>query len=225
MLMRTYLSIDLDYWHECRKAISFLSKVAQLDVPMIIVSHHDMLVDHINKSGCRHLINVDYHDDIVGYNKDGTLISLEEGSWVSHVRWAGSGVYEWRHPHHSHISRLINGVCDDLLETNTHNNHPWKEVIIKRGLDAIPLEQVRLVGFCVSVDWWRGKTAELSRLLLWMGIEPDVIGRLLDGYSAFMNRTDPRKADLFQYLAERNAARASKRMEDRILQALQSEVA
>lgn len=177
MTRRTYLSIDLDYWSRAEEAKPFLSKVLRLDVPMIIVGEHHELLPHINSSGCRHLINVDYHDDMTGFENGRTVIhgvtypqyglpDLNEGTWGAHVRWARYGTFEWRHPSTLECRDKMLGICDPEMDVYTSENHPWIKITGEQGLDGISLDSVRAVGVSVSRGYYRGP--DLPELVRWV---------------------------------------------------------
>ena len=64
--MKTYLSIDLDFWNtrkikECR---DFMKKVKDTGIPIKIVDDHADLLPFINHRKYDCIINIDYHSDI-----------------------------------------------------------------------------------------------------------------------------------------------------------------
>lgn len=101
--MKTYLSIDIDYWNNDYWEGNYLNNVeyklhsllqrAQ-DIPVIAVMNHQQLLQPINNSGAERLINIDEHSDIT----DADIDNLECGTWVSYVKWRMTGHYIWIRP-------------------------------------------------------------------------------------------------------------------------------
>jgi len=95
--MKTYLSIDLDYWNGLRKRSidAFFKHVFRLGLPIWVAPFHDQLLPHINQHDCNCLVNVDYHSDISDYEP---RLRLTEGTWANFVKWKRKGTFIWRYP-------------------------------------------------------------------------------------------------------------------------------
>jgi hypothetical protein len=163
--MATYLSIDLDYWSEKptdRQMFPFVTKALGLGVPTLLVRDHHLLTPHANKfAQCDTLINVDFHDDIVARKVPAKEVKvyLEEGTWVSYVKWRGQATFEWRFPaSRCHVRKL--GLCDygcgfmvehhrDIYGQDSHLTG-WDRVTRKHGLAHIPWSDVVAVGISLS---------------------------------------------------------------------------
>jgi hypothetical protein len=114
--MKTYLSIDLDFWNYFVAFNCFIpdpwSKIATLltlNIPILVVENHDELTEHANSFGIDKLVNVDYHDDL----GDGTEEhSLSCANWPLHLMNTGRISYIWRHPHSEDI---VPGLCNENM--------------------------------------------------------------------------------------------------------------
>jgi hypothetical protein len=150
--MKTYLSIDLDYWSECRTErtmLPFIEKALSLQVPTLVVKDHHWLTSHANAHPAEQLINVDYHDDIASRPCD-----FGEGTWASFVKWRHPcAVFEWRYPTYE---RGRYGRCDE--EADVYNGARartgWCWTTKRLGVKDIPWNEVVAVGIALSPDYW-----------------------------------------------------------------------
>lgn len=97
--MKTYLSIDIDYWNDRpRGMIPYLNKVykdcQKRRIPLVVIKNHQQALPLVNKSGAERLINIDFHTDLCGEYID----QLNCGTWVNYVKWQRKGEYLWIHP-------------------------------------------------------------------------------------------------------------------------------
>lgn len=109
--MKTYLSIDIDYWnlgnaHMLERELAKLLQRAQ-DIPIIAVMNHQQLLSPINESGANRLVNIDEHSDLADCDVD----KLECGTWVSYVTWRHTGTYLWIRSENSTSYGSCNGNC------------------------------------------------------------------------------------------------------------------
>jgi len=157
--MSTYLSIDLDYWsfYTQRSAVTaFFNKVFGLGVPLLVVGSHEQLLSDVDKSGCTHLENIDYHSDLVG--EEGCGAAPIDGSWLSHVRWRSKGSLLWRCPDLMQCFTLGQGCChgrgkDPLRDPSATG---WKRVGVVEGLRRLPWSDVARVGVAISFGYLKG---------------------------------------------------------------------
>ena len=140
----TYMSVDLDYFREGHSPTAFMRRVFALGVEMLVVAQHDQLLDHVNQSCCRTLVNVDAHSDIVDDPCD-----FNEGTWVNHVSWRAEGTYEWRHP----PGYDVHGYCHARVNPFREPCSGWQSVRRKQGLAGIPWSEISHVGICLSSRW------------------------------------------------------------------------
>ncbi len=94
--MRTYLSIDIDFWRTFNsKTLDQLRKVFQKGkdrgLPMIAVMNHQQMLKEVNESEADRLINIDAHADL----SESAVEDLNCGTWVSYVRWRRGAEYIW----------------------------------------------------------------------------------------------------------------------------------
>lgn len=99
--MKTYLSIDMDYWngrtpaYTRRSLFSLLKRLKKKRVPMMACMNHQQMLNHVNDSNARRLINLDTHSDLSQPDVD----RLNCGTWVSYVKWRQKGEFVWCHRH------------------------------------------------------------------------------------------------------------------------------
>jgi len=152
----TYLTIDLDYWTNYRETLSpnrFFKKIFAMDCPKVVVASHESVVRYANKSGCRTIINVDYHSDIVDQPLH-EKVDFNEGTWANFIKWREQGTFIWRHPHG--VDSLRDGYCHSNMFHNPFDlasHASWKTVQRKKGLANIPLDDVAEVCICLSPYW------------------------------------------------------------------------
>jgi hypothetical protein len=101
--LKTYLSIDIDFWNDWLipdKVYDYLSRLChqlwKSRVPMVAVMNHQQLLNPVNESQARRLINIDKHSDLA----DSRVDRLNCGTWISYVKWRrDNGRYLWLHKH------------------------------------------------------------------------------------------------------------------------------
>jgi len=156
--MKSYLSIDLDFWttHDNgRSAGQFFNKVFALNVPILFVHEHEELLQDINKSKSDILYNVDYHSDLCSDNE---LIKGEkpnDGTWANFVSWKRRGEYIWICPNIKTCYKGGKGdgiCCGDwrLDPFKTKKESFWKSVSLTQKLNTIDWRTVKQVGVCLS---------------------------------------------------------------------------
>lgn len=168
--MKTYLSIDLDYWNGgSKKSINaFFAHVFGLELPLWIAPLHHQLVPDINHyPHCDTLINVDYHSDISDVD-DRHPFPLTEGTWANFVLWQRRGTYIWRFPHTDCLTP-DSGYCH--LNANPFKNAActnWRRVIQRQGLSGIPWHTIKAIGISLSSFWvekWRNPLVPITERL------------------------------------------------------------
>ena len=170
--MRTYLSVDLDWWAAGTEGslVYFFAHVFDLKLPICVAPFHDQLLDHINANPCERLINVDYHSDLVDIPtpaEDLSLTCLNEGTWGNFVAWKQSAAFVWRYP--KCIHEPANGFCHcdyDPFKNACHCG--WRATKMATGLGCIPWRTVHAIGVCLSSYWLNG--APVQRITDRLGI-------------------------------------------------------
>ena len=79
-MKKTYLSIDSDFWSNpdiFLEQLELLMKFALGSIPIIAVMNHQQMLDDVNLSKARKLINIDEHSDLDGVDVD----------WLSCATW------------------------------------------------------------------------------------------------------------------------------------------
>lgn len=176
--MKTYLSIDLDYFNSElvnkpyrrpkvveAELLQFFKKIKKLKVPVLVVVNHDELLVDVNKKVYDKIVNVDYHSDLADlteegkfiFNPDGTDAELNEGTWVNFANNRKSGIFEWRYPTSWSFHRM--GRCEEVLRKNFFTKeglkyHNWASVpVTTKGLDTLDFNEVEAIGICMSPGW------------------------------------------------------------------------
>jgi hypothetical protein len=109
--MKTYLSIDLDFWtstYDAQHALEYIfDKVVVGDIPWKVVVDHEGLVRHTQQFQFDKLVNIDEHSDVV--EDDGPRYAPEFtcGTWLNFVSYRKQRELVWVHP-----SRTLRGRCD-----------------------------------------------------------------------------------------------------------------
>jgi hypothetical protein len=165
--VKTYLSIDLDFWNGLgwRSIEGFFKHVFDLRLPIFVAPFHDQLLPHINQHPCNTLINVDYHSDIA--DDDGSLI-CEEGTWANFVEWKHDGTFIWRYSD-SICPTPNEGYCHDRINPFKHPCvSGWGRCRKRQGWSAIPWHTIKAIGVCLSIYWiekWRNPFAPIAETL------------------------------------------------------------
>ena len=101
--MKTFLSIDIDFWNSVAHADGVEIALENLNsvfnhcktngVPLSAVANHNQMLSLVNKSKANQLINIDYHSDLATNDVD----NLNCGTWVSYVKQRNKSKYKWLH--------------------------------------------------------------------------------------------------------------------------------
>jgi len=163
MTLRTYLSIDIDFWNDLDAAERTLSKLflRRGDIPVRAVMNHQQLLPSINKSGADLLVNVDEHSDLT----DTDVNIFECGTWVSYVKWRTRGKYLWirnqkgvSHGSCNHGQKFWNSGSD-WLTTNT--------VFEPQEVDlSLYLRDCVGIGLCLSPSFCAFGAEDLFKMLV-----------------------------------------------------------
>jgi hypothetical protein len=147
-----FLSIDLDAWNNVvPSAEQGLLQMLCIPTPIAVVSSHHHLLPFVDAVKSRHLVNLDWHDDIL--SEEQFLIDGEThcGNWINAVRWKDQGQYTWLR-----IQRnAFHGYCDGPSVWEEHYSTGWKSINKSRIQDIsdIPLRQVEVVGISISPSY------------------------------------------------------------------------
>jgi len=149
--MRTYLSIDLDYWNglQRRSIDTCFGHVFQLGLPIWVAPFHHQLLPHINQCDYDTLINVDFHSDIA---EQGWGQSPTEGTWANFVKWRRHGTFIWRHSRWGRWGGETR-YCHWQRNPFKEDVSGWKCVLKQEGLQGIPWHTVQAVGVSLSTFW------------------------------------------------------------------------
>lgn len=197
--MKTYLSIDLDFWNDSmdeKQMRAFLLRAKEVSKGRLhIVDSHESLRKYVGKSGSEHLINVDFHADIWDRFNPKFPVSLRRnyncGTWVNFVKPSSRLLYTWIHPHSDKM--LYRGYCSH--DINPFQEDGWKLAgwrmaeMVKTNdpMKHIPWGDVVEVGIAMSYDWvgvsskgrgdgnelWYQTVVEMAREIFGRGNIPD----------------------------------------------------
>ena len=115
LMIRPFVSVDLDYWKDSRfgaDSVRFLDTLVKLAAannrPMSGVVEHHFSLAYCDAAPGDGLVNIDFHSDLCDFDnwqtcvckREETLksLSLNCGTWVNHVAWANSGPFAWFYP-------------------------------------------------------------------------------------------------------------------------------
>lgn len=153
--IKTYLSVDLDYWGSFRTprktVILYIDKILSLGVPIHIVESHEDILIHINNYRIETLINVDFHADIC--NEDGDRYDLNEGTWANFYFYPNDCRYVWIYPPNK-IFKLSSGRCDNILTKSWHSIRTrYNGLSLLKGIDKLPDKYWSTVEeVCISIS-------------------------------------------------------------------------
>lgn len=173
--MRTYLSIDVDYWRDHTAWIAFqdmdrfFQRVINLKVPMLVVEDHHKILKDINRRKFDTLVNMDYHSDLTSYiDRDNGVYeyhktspdsrvkgNLNCGTWVNFVKRRETSEYLWIYP--KDICLISDGRCEDIdifWNEPASEFHNWGKITCQKGWSKyIPWGTVKAVGIALSSPW------------------------------------------------------------------------
>lgn len=147
--MSTFLSIDVDFWADAetlRHQLHLLMDRKSKKIPIIAVMNHQQMLQAVNESNARRLINIDEHSDLA----ECTVEELNCGTWISYVKWRREGTYIWIRNSASFHSRC-----------NGNRLKYWDECSDWRSLDSRYIKEHNLkltnylrdcvgIGLCMS---------------------------------------------------------------------------
>jgi hypothetical protein len=179
-MRRTYLSVDIDYWDRGDQRMActrFIRRALRLRVPTLVVLNHDELLADVDRSGCRRVEHVDYHSDVADHPQECCSkghtdcvsckeLHLDEGTWLSFVRWRKHGELLWRLPTWK-CYRNGWGTCHGDRDPFKEPVSGWAQIGMQQGLHRVPWRDVARVGIAISYDYcgnketYRGVLAKL----------------------------------------------------------------
>lgn len=161
--MKTYLSIDIDFWNDLDAAEVTLCKLLlqRGEVPISAVMNHQQLLSSVNDSGADLLVNVDEHSDLT----DSGVTIFECGSWVSYVEWRHYGRYLWVR----NVQNTSRGSCN-LGQKVWNAGSDWMStttIFKKQEVDLCPyLQDCVGIGLCLSPSFCVCGAEDLFQMLI-----------------------------------------------------------
>ena len=163
--MRTYLSIDIDFWNDLDAAETSLSRLLlrRGDIPTLSVMNHQQLLQDVDESDADRLVNVDEHSDLT----DTTVNIFECGSWISYVRWRKRGEYLWIRNQRG----TIHGSCN-RYRGYWDAGSDWGEtrgIFRRQEIDlCLYLQECVGIGLCLSPSFCVCGAEDLFKMLVKM---------------------------------------------------------
>jgi len=176
--MRTYLSIDLDYFHCAgftpidedlvnKRFDVFIDWIVSLNMKPKFVESHEQLLDHINETSPDKILHIDTHSDIAFTDPRGNSPKLNDGTFMFFVEGKRNIEYEWRLPDRVHCIRNKAGICDcegwPTVKMRKQDSG-WKKLSYKAGLSGIKNHEIASIGFAFSPEWTHFNKFEESSL-------------------------------------------------------------
>jgi len=165
--LKTYLSIDLDYWankyedpQPAKQAYNFLSRVKKLNKKIYICDSHEEILDHLNSYKVDKVINVDFHSDVVYedlINYDDPK-EFNEGTWANYYKYRKNCIFEWHYPNVKICFCQGWGRCEWLWPDHEIGKFEkrrmgYKKIIRGQGISGIMSNNIIAVGVCRSPNW------------------------------------------------------------------------
>lgn len=144
--MSSFLSIDIDFWSEPRiepDLNTFLEQLtllaAEKHTPLTAVENHHQMLEIVNNSMAKKLINIDAHSDLAATDID--FISC--GTWISYVTWRQAGEYHWICPPYMWTEGDCNGNPSIFCSTYINKNlSDWQILRRSKRIRLPAIEQL-----------------------------------------------------------------------------------
>jgi hypothetical protein len=159
--MKTYLSIDLDFWFDPTRAREQLILLMQRlgKRPITAVMNHQQMLAAVNASNAQRLINIDAHSDLA----ESSVMKLNCGTWISYVKWRTEGAYIWIRPD-AGFHNSCNGDDRAIWNAGTDWKYSVSRHISRRNLKLTTyLHDCVEVGICMSPAYAPSEVVEVFR--------------------------------------------------------------
>jgi len=152
----TYLSVDIDFfgcpmYAECEEVEEFLEALfktsVDANIPIHSMMNHNQMLQYVDASQARRLINLDAHSDLADKNID----ELNIGTWISYVKWRKNGEYIWVRNERD----TYPGECGYQFTDRQNHQTDWKIVktYCPRKIPSMDLiRQLNIVGIGVCLS-------------------------------------------------------------------------
>lgn len=181
--MRTYLSIDLDFWR-MKETPVFAYRALALPVPKCIVVTHHELLPHIKcvarRMKLERIVNLDAHSDLVGTDALSPNWSPECGNWVNYIGDCAD-TYIWSFPEGCYDHDTDTGIGLIVIGNDKKQSHPFKDHPRKLGWQRIlarkeffpRMRDIAAVGVALSPR--HVTMCALGRFLLYIARHPELM--------------------------------------------------
>jgi hypothetical protein len=152
--MKTLITVDLDYWTNCYKrtnkeGIKLLQEIRKACDKSYLIWHHQDILDIIPPRTER-IINIDFHNDIVGEDISDIDEDLNEGTWGNYLPRSVK-LFEWFYPSEKWCIQKRGGLClDGSGEVSTNYPVEYRQ---KRSWKNMNFSGGNCFVLCVSPEW------------------------------------------------------------------------
>jgi hypothetical protein len=158
--MKTYLSIDLDYWlhngnnyHVIPRQMFRLFKSLS-SMNKVIVKDHEQLLPFIEKLNVERIIHIDYHQDIAYPYWEDDSVELNCGTFWYFLQNRKNINFHWIYPRN--VCKTDNGgICMNMGISNPLKKKNWifRKQTTRKGLSGYTkFGDMNIVGIGVSVS-------------------------------------------------------------------------
>lgn len=173
--MKSYLSIDLDFWNaesDDHKSLEFFKEVCHKmkgtkGEKIYVVPHHHYLTPHINSVSPDMVYNVDWHSDVSGFADERSLHEFEGlyrklncGNWGHFIKNSKKSCFNWIAPSKK---AQEDGKCWWADNENPFVKDAitlWKEMRQGISVNNINWSTVEAVGIAASPKWTKSRTVK-----------------------------------------------------------------
>jgi hypothetical protein len=177
--MKSYLSIDLDYFFyegfEIKdKFLEFMETLNKLcdskNIKPSIVKYHHELLPIVDKYSFDNLLHIDFHSDLTDYNKEDLYEdNLNEGTWINFVKkrknidfiWYGTSDNEFAYCDKFNVLKEVNRDTKVFDPFDKKNLKKMGFKSISKKFKVLPskkmLDTVKYVGISISPNWIENK--------------------------------------------------------------------
>ena len=157
MVMKTLITVDLDYWTNCfkhtnQRGVTLLKEIKKSSSKSLMIWQHHHILDVIPR-GIQRVINIDFHNDIIGEDLTNDIEDdpsvLNEGTWGNFLP-PSVEAFDWYYPSHKRCVTNAEGLCgygDDVPEDY---QLPYTANF---GINALDFKDAALFVLCVSPQW------------------------------------------------------------------------
>jgi hypothetical protein len=150
--MNTLITFDLDYWTmtESSRPEHFTvlrDLMSRANKVLVVSEHHHIITRRMIPQDTEHVINIDFHNDIVDESK----YDLNEGTWGNHMPKSVKN-FTWVYPDEELCINLSRGVCIGEVDGHPEISHVEYQKVLTINNLIIPKKINKFV-ICISAMW------------------------------------------------------------------------